>query len=109
MPYSALYQHPNAAERFSVTDDFFSVVSSIQAFQPMGRTWHGNGKLQPRRFDWSPRPQKKLLRAWPIPADPILASSILSGNLPGRLHATSFNRRRPDCRVTASQIRENLA
>lgn len=109
MPYFAPYRHLNAAERFSVTDDFSSVVSSTQAFQPMGRTWHGNGKPQPRRFDWSPRPQMKLLRAWPMPADPILASSILSGNLPGRLHATSFNRRRPDCRATASQIRENLA
>jgi hypothetical protein len=37
MPYSALCQHPNAAERFSVTDDFSLVASSIQAFQPMAR------------------------------------------------------------------------
>lgn len=70
--------------------------------------WHGTGKRLDRRFAWSPRPRTRRLRGWPTAANPIPALSILSGNLPDRPHAILFNRRRPDCRVTATPTEEAI-
>lgn len=109
MPYPALYRHPSAAVCFSVVACFCSVASSSQAVQPMVWVWHGNGKLQRRRFDWSPRPATKRLPGLPKPTGQIPASSTSSASSHGKLRVILSNRRRPGSRVTASPIREALA
>lgn len=101
MPDPALHSPPNAAGRFSVTHCKCCVVF-VQALQGSAREWHGNDKPPHRSFGWSPRPRMKPLRALPAPANPTPASPISSGNSPGRQRATSFNRRRPVWRATAS-------
>lgn len=105
MPEPALYSRPNSAGSFSVTARNCCVVS-VQALQESAREWHGNDKPPQRSSAWSPRPATRPLRAWPKPASPILASLILSGNSPDKLHAISSNRRRPGCQVTASPTEE---
>lgn len=108
MPAPARYRHPNAAGGFSVTNWNCCVVS-LQAHQDSAQEWHGNGKPQPRGFDWSPRPVTKPLRMSPNAAAPIPALSPWSGSSPGRPPEISSNRRRPGCRRTASQIEEAAA
>ena len=108
MPDPALHSCPNAAGRFSVTIRNCCVIYP-QAFQKTGRGWLGNGKPQPRSFDWSPRPVMRPWCAWPRPRSRTPASSILFANSPGRPRAISSNRRRPDCRVTASPTEEARA
>lgn len=109
MPYSARYRSPNAAIRFSVMHWNCGVASSPQALQPTGRIWHGNGKPQRRRFDWSPRPATKPSHGWRKQRSRTLASSTSSASSHGRLRAILSNRRRPGSRATASPIREALA
>lgn len=109
MPYPVLYRHPSAAVCFSVVACFCRVAWSPQAARPMGWIWHGNGKPQRRRCDWSPRPATKPLPGLPKPTGQIPASSTSSASLHGKLQVILSNRRRPVSRVTASPIREALA
>lgn len=102
------FSSPIPAGRFSVSI-WNCRVAFVQALQDSAQEWHGNGKLQPRSFDWSPRPATKPLRVSPNAAAPIPALSILSGNSPGKPPAISSNRRRPGCRRTASPIEEAAA
>jgi len=101
MPDPALHSSPNTAGRFPVTHWKCRVVF-VQDRQGLAQEWHGNDKPQHRSFDWSRIPRMKLLRALLAPVNPTPVSPISSGNSPDRQRATSFNRKRPDWRATAS-------